>query len=107
MNKKNILSVFFMLLGVAFLLLPMTYYGFLDYIVENTVISMNISKDTLETEKAAMAIYSGAELTFIPAWVLNLLASLGLLSVYASIAILFVGKKAFTKEYWTTFRIKP
>lgn len=105
MNKRNkyIASFFAFLLAMALLFLPLTYYGFIDYVIENTVININLNRDTLETDKAAIAIYSGAELNFFPNWALNVLVLLGFLSLYASIAILFIGKKILSKEYWITF----
>lgn len=107
MNKKIIISAILFLLGIAFLFLPMTYYGFLDYIVENTVINMNINRDTLETDKAAIAIYNGAGLTFLSKWVLDVLAITGFLFIYATAIVSVVGRKVLTKKYWTTFSFKP
>jgi len=104
-KRKYWLSLFFAVLAAGLLFLPLTYYGFIDYIVENTVINMNLDKDTLETEKAAVAIFNGAGLNFIPEWLLHLLAILGGASVYFAIAIPIFGNKIFSKEYWTTFSL--
>ncbi len=107
MNKKYAISLIVFLLSIFTLFLPLTYYGFIDYIIENTIINININKDTLETEKAAVAIYNGAGLNFIPMWLLHALTIIGMVLLYVSIAIPTVGKKILTKQYWLTFRMKP
>ena len=70
MSKRNkyIASFFAFLFSMVLLFLPLTYYGFIDYVVENTIININLNRDTLETDKAAIAIYNGAELNFLPSW---------------------------------------
>lgn len=105
MSKRNkyIASFFTFILALVLLFLPLTYYGFIDYVIENTVININLNRDTLETDKAAVAIYNGAELNFLPSWILNMLALFGFLSLYISMVVLFVGRKVLTKQYWTKF----
>jgi len=102
MNKK-LLSTVLAIIGLLMLYLPATYYGFIDYIIDNTIINMNLEKDSLETEKAALALYQGADLSFLPNWFLYILTALGFSLIYSSYAILRIGRKALTRAYWVSF----
>jgi hypothetical protein len=107
MKNKNTLSIILVISSILFLFLPATYYGFLDYIVDNTIINMNLERDTLETDKASLAIFNGAKLEFMSTGFLSLLTILGFISLYAGVAIKLVGFSFLKREYWKSFRIKP
>lgn len=106
-RKQNIASAVLITCSIIFLFIPVTYYGFLDYIIENTIINMNLGRDNLETEKASVALFNGAGLTFISQWKLNLMIVFGFLFLYAGLSVKFIGKKLFEKSYWRTFRVRP
>jgi hypothetical protein len=107
MKSKNTLSLVLIALSLFFFFLPATYYGFVDYIIDNTVINMNLERDTIETDKASIAIFNGAKLDFISTWWLSLLTILGFVTLYLGVVIKLVGFSFLRKDYWITFRIKP
>lgn len=107
-NKKAryIISGVSFLLAILFLFLPITYNGFMEYIVQNTIINMNTSQDMLEVQKASVAIYRGASIEMLPSWALYLLSVIGCLFLYLGFAILLVREHLLEKAYWTSFNLR-
>ncbi len=107
-NKKSrlIIAGISFLLAALLLFIPITYDGFMAYIIQNTIINMNTAQDMLEVQKASVAIYRGANIEMLSSWSLYLLTILGCLFLYLGIAILCVRERLLTTAYWTSFNLK-
>jgi hypothetical protein len=105
--NKNVISGVLIVLSLLVLYTPATYYGFLDYVINNTVINMNLDRDTIETEKASVAIFNGAGLNFLSNITLCLMTIAGMLLLYTGMIVKFIGTEVLTKAYWINFRIRP
>ncbi len=90
---------------------PATYYGYIDYVIQNSVILLNIDEAPLELKQAAIQIFNGHPIMHLDTNMLLSMAFLGCVIIYVSILVLInkasVLRSLFTKAYWKKFTLLP
>jgi hypothetical protein len=114
LNPKTIrrtVAVSLFLLGLSVFSLVVTYYSYIDWVIYNTSVMMNVDSVTLEIKNAAIQLYNGHPIKLIDNTVVISIAFLSLFVMYLGALIFMMNKKSllniFTKRYWTNFTLLP
>lgn len=111
MHNQRLIGVFTLLLGLVVLIVPVTYYDYIDYIIRNSVSQIGQDNISLELKNAAIHLYNGHPIKQINAWVLFVMGLAGAILLYISTFLLFNRaekiKKLFSIQYWQEFTLLP
>ena len=108
---NKLLGFSFSIIGLILCFLPLTYYGYLDYVIYNSVVMLNLDSITLELKDAAIQLFNGHPILKVSNTYLITLAFLGVIFIFIGV-LAFIGKLSYlkeilTKKYWTEFKLTP
>ncbi len=104
--KKYWVSILLIVLSGVLLFIPLTYFGFLSYMVKNSVVMLNIAEMTEAMVQASVGLYNGMVIKVLPVWVVYMLAVLGGVCAYMSVYLVKYhdNKRAILrKDYWLKY----
>lgn len=110
-SNQRVIGAILLLLGVAVLILPLTYYGYIDYVINNSVSQLSSNDISLDLKNAAIHLYNGHPIKEMNTFILIGLSIIGSLFIY--VALFFITNKAsklkllITKKYWQEFKLLP
>lgn len=110
-HNQRLLGACLLLIGIAILIVPITYYGYIDYVIHNSAAQVSQDNITLELKNAAIHLYNGHPIKQIKPWILFSMGLVGALFIYLSAFLLFKRadkiKQLFTFKYWQEFKLLP
>lgn len=110
-SKKRIFGISLLVTGGIIAALPFAYYGYLEYVIGNSVIMLNFDDANISLRQAAIQIFNGHPISKIPLKYLLSVSFTGILISYLGTFLASSSKHTvksiFTKEYWKTFKVLP
>tara|TARA_B100000749_G_C18445468_1_gene474107 strand:- start:3431 stop:3769 length:339 start_codon:yes stop_codon:yes gene_type:complete len=110
-SKKRILGISLLITGSIIATLPFVYYGYLEYVIGNSVIMLNFDDANISLRQAAIQLFNGHPISKMPLKYLLSVSSIGIFIAYLGVFISSSRKHSirsiFTKDYWKTFKLLP